>query len=207
MHPAIYTATLSIHTQNPPSSTNSNGVLPTCNSHQPPAHQNTSTESKTNFRIIWGTEKSVTTDSIKACIAQAALPISSKIDIQTTRKPSGWWHTIMADSSTNSTIAGNWSKIRGDSKWQLIQSLNERQSSSSSTPKPSDQVNHSTSTTTTPSPKSHRIVWGTRNGTKASDIRNVLCELTQVCPEKIIVRRSVRPNGPKSLWWFTNNIR
>ena len=67
---SCYTATLSTHTQNPPSSTNSNGVLPPCNSHQPPAHQNTSTESKTDFRIIWGTQKSVTADSIKACIAR-----------------------------------------------------------------------------------------------------------------------------------------
>ena len=202
-------STLPIQTQNPPSSsssTTSNEVRPPSNSHQTPALQNSSPDSKTNFHIIWGTQKSVTADSIKACIAQAALPVPPNIDIQTTQKPSGWWHTIIADPSTISTIDENWGKIRGDSKWQLIQSLSERQSPPSCTPKSTDPVGHSISTVTTttkPSPKSYRIVWGTRNGTKAIDIRNALCELTQVCPENVTVRRSVCPYGSKSLWWFT----
>ena len=54
-----------------------------------------------------------------------------------------------------------------------------------------------------PLPNPTAIVWGTRNGTKAIDIRNALCELTQVCPENVTVHRSVRPYGSKSLWWFT----
>ena len=48
-------STLPIQTQNPPSSSSSNTsneVLPPSNSHQTPALQNSSPDSKTNFRII-----------------------------------------------------------------------------------------------------------------------------------------------------------
>ena len=62
-------STLPIQTQNRPSSsssTSTNEVRPPSNPHQTPALQNSSPDSKTNFRIIWGTQKSVTANSIKA---------------------------------------------------------------------------------------------------------------------------------------------
>ena len=163
------TLTLPIYTQKHLSSTSDNEPLPPGNSQRPPAYQNLPTDPKPNFRVIWGTQKSVTADCIKTCIAKVAMPFSSNFNIQTTWKPAGWWPTLTTDLPTISIIAENWDKIRGDFKWQLLQSLSERHSLPSSTPTPTDQVspppplNNNTNSKTLPQIPPHCLGYQKRN--------------------------------------------
>ena len=111
---------------------------------QPPTVSDSSSHHPSQYRIVWGTRRSCSAETVCSTISplvSASIPASSQLIVKKSLRPinskSKWWFTIISSVEILQTLDSKWHLIQEKTNWVLQRSLHPPRPAVPSAPQPS----------------------------------------------------------------------
>ena len=111
---------------------------------QPPTASDSSSHQSSQYRIVWGTRRSCSAETVRSTISSlvsASIPASPQFIVKKSLRPinskSKWWFTIISSVEILQTLDTKWHLIQEKTNWVLQRSLRPPRPAVPSVPQPS----------------------------------------------------------------------